>query len=577
MKKIFIFISSQRWFLFGLLLSILLLWPFINAPFFYIQDDVQLIRLHQMSTCFSDLQLPCRWVPDLGAGMGYPLFNFYGPLAYYFGASIYFLTNNILLSAKAMYGIAFIGSYIFMYLAARKLWGNVGGFLSGILYIFIPYHALNFYVRGAMGEMWGMLFFPAVIWAVFRLKEKQSVLNTSLLSLTLSLLIISHNLSALLFFPVMLGLLLLQIKFVVAKKRYLICSFSGMLIGLLLAAFYWLPAIAEKELTWIETTTVGYFSYTEHFKGFRKLFFDNSWGYGTSVREIPGGEKDGMSYQVGWVHLLIMFIGLLGVYLNRKKKKYELILFIFVLIVIAFSVFMIHPRSQFIWDLLKPQLKYVQFPWRFLLLTSVSVSLLGGGAILLMEQIGKKYVAFLVTALVLMVVFFNVSFFLPERYLHYTQEEWLSGDLWKIQQRKAILDYLPRSAQEAPAAVTTKEYEILTGDTQVENFKKGSNWFSLNADVSSHTILRIYVYDFPEWKVFIDGKPIAIDNKNNLGLITLLLGEGKHTIYGQLFNTPVRALGNFLSLLGGFILIWMFLIGIKRAIKWVLYYVKGMK
>ena len=75
----------------------------------------------------------------------------------------------------------------------------------------------------------------------------------------------------------------------------------------------------------------------------------------------------------------------------------------------------------------------------------------------------------------------------------------------------------------------------------------------------------------------MDGAPIKIDNKNNLGLITLLLGEGQHTIYGKLYNSPVRSLGNSLSLLGAVILLGMFLMGIRSARKWVLYYMRGMK
>ena len=54
-------------FMIGFLLTIGLLWPLIAAPFFTHHDDVQVIRTHQMVKCFYDLQLPCRWVPDLGA------------------------------------------------------------------------------------------------------------------------------------------------------------------------------------------------------------------------------------------------------------------------------------------------------------------------------------------------------------------------------------------------------------------------------------------------------------------------------------------------------------------------------
>ena len=63
MKKIFL---SHIYFLIGLLLSLSLLWPLFAAPYFVHHDDVQVIRLYEMNKCFTDHQLPCRWVPDLG-------------------------------------------------------------------------------------------------------------------------------------------------------------------------------------------------------------------------------------------------------------------------------------------------------------------------------------------------------------------------------------------------------------------------------------------------------------------------------------------------------------------------------
>lgn len=113
-------------FLLGLVLSISLLWPLFAAPLFAHQDDVQVIRLYEMGKCFKDGQIPCRWVPDLGNLYGYPLFNYYAPLSYYFGSLINLLTGSLLTSVKTMFGISFIGAYIFMYLLASKLWGKKG-------------------------------------------------------------------------------------------------------------------------------------------------------------------------------------------------------------------------------------------------------------------------------------------------------------------------------------------------------------------------------------------------------------------------------------------------------------------
>src|SRR3989344_9320851 len=291
-----IFLNSNRGFLIGLILTLSLLWPLMAAPFFTHHDDVQVIRLYEMDKCFKDGQIPCRWVPDLGGLYGYPLFNYYGPLPYYFGELIYLLTHNLIVSVKVMFAFSFVGAYVFMFFLGRKFWGNWGGALSAIFYSFAPYHALDFYVRGAMGEMWGLMFFPAIFWAFVKLEEKVNVSNLILSSILIAGLILSHNLSTMIFMPlVLIWIILLFLR--KRQKQFLGFSLISLILAVSISAFYFLPMIVEKNLVHVDTTTYGYFSYTEHFKGLRRVILDRSWGWGASIREVPGGERDGLSFQ----------------------------------------------------------------------------------------------------------------------------------------------------------------------------------------------------------------------------------------------------------------------------------------
>ncbi|MBI2329855.1 hypothetical protein HYU94_00490, partial [Candidatus Daviesbacteria bacterium] len=334
---------KKNWpFLLGLLSTISLLWPLVWASYFSHQDDVQIIRLYEMSKCFLDHQIPCRWVPDLGGLYGYPLFNYYAPLPYYFGATIYFLTHSLLVSSKLMFAVSFVGSYIFMYLLANKLWGKLGGSLAAIFYSFAPYHAVDFYVRGAMGEMWALMFFPAIFWTILKLEEKTNIFNLLILGITISALIISHNLSAMIFLPI--ALIWAVFLFFKRKKRLFLWSFAGsVILAMMLSAFYLLPVTFEKNLAHLETTIIGYFSYTEHFKGFRKMLIDRSWGYGASVREVPGGEKDGLPYQIGWAHLLGLFLAGITAKSLWKKNRYISLMVIFFSVITLLAAFMVHP------------------------------------------------------------------------------------------------------------------------------------------------------------------------------------------------------------------------------------------
>ncbi len=562
---------KKSWpFLVGLVLSVSLLWPLFVAPLFAHHDDVQVIRLYEMDKCFKDGQIPCRWVPDLGNLYGYPLFNYYAPLPYYFGELILNLTRSLIISVKVMFAVAFLGSYIFMYLLTKKFWGVLGGSLSAIFYTLIPYHALDFYVRGAMGEMWGLMFFPAVLWSLYRLYEKGNIANTTLCAVFIAGLLTSHNLSSMLFIPIAI-VWVWFLFFQKPVKKFLVFVLISAVLGISLASFYLFPMLLEKNLVHVNTTTYGYFSYTEHFKGFKKLFLDRSWGWGASVREVPGGEKDGLSFQIGWVHLLGWILAVIAACQLWKKQRFLSLAIVLSSTVILFSIFMVHPRSEFIWKSIEP-LKFLQFPWRFLMLISLFISFCVGSALLLVK---RKIVMWL--GLVIAVFVFNFSYFRPEKFLFITDKDLLQGSNWDRQIKRSIFDYLPIYAKEPPAELASARYEIITGDSKIFDFNEGTNWFNFKTETSSHTIIRLSQYYFPEWKIYLDGKEAQVEYTNNsLGLMTLILGKGNHKITARLYDTPVRSASNIITAVGFIVTIILFLTSIERVRHWIAYYKKRM-
>lgn len=569
MKLISKFILPNKEFFIGFILTLSLLWPLFAAPYFSHHDDVQVIRLFEMDKCFKDHQIPCRWVPDLGGLYGYPIFNYYAPLPYYFGEFIYFFIQNFILTAKVMFAVSFVGSYIFMYLLAKKFWGKIGGSVSASFYAFAPYHALDFYIRGAMGEMWGMMFFPAVFWAMVKLEEKVNITHLLVLGIFLAGLITSHNLSAMIFLPFsLLWIILLFLK--KRNKKFIGYFFLSLFLAICLSAFYFFPMLFEKDLVHVETTTYGYFSYTEHFKGLRKLL-GRSWEYGSSIREVPGGEKDKLSYQIGWVHLFGWILTLASLIFFFKRNKFISAIIVFCSFSALISILMIHPRSEFIWKSIA-SLKYLQFPWRFLILVVFFVSFLSGGNYWLQnKKLNKKIWLFLM----LLVVVLNFQYFKPEKFIQINDKDYLSGQNWDKIIKRSIFDYLPIFAKEPPAELATVRYEILTGESKVYDFKEGTNWFNFKTETQTHTIIRLSQYYFPNWKIFVDGKEIKIEYKNNsLGLMTIILGKGNHIVEAKLYDTQIRILANYLTFAASFLLLLLFVSQMPGVKKWFLYYRK---
>ncbi len=178
---------------------------FLTSGYFNMHDDLQMMRQLEMEKCFLDLQIPCRWVPDMGYGFGFPLFNYYPPLPYLVGEVFRLISFSFVDTVKIIFLLSFIFSGITMYFLSKEFFGKWGGVLSSIFYIWAPYHSVDIYVRGAMNEAWALIWFPLILWTVYKLlKSNKKDVVRWVISLALSWagLFLSHNLMVLIFTPI---------------------------------------------------------------------------------------------------------------------------------------------------------------------------------------------------------------------------------------------------------------------------------------------------------------------------------------------------------------------------------------
>ena len=85
-----------------------------------------------------------------GVGYGYPVWLILAPLPYY-GAEFFHLLGLDFPSAiKAVEAVGWFASGLGMYLFATRVLGKNGGLVAAVTYLFVPYHIVDLYVRGAM-------------------------------------------------------------------------------------------------------------------------------------------------------------------------------------------------------------------------------------------------------------------------------------------------------------------------------------------------------------------------------------------------------------------------------------------
>lgn len=559
-----------------LLLLVLLILPafviLLRPGYFSMHDDLQSLRQLEMAKCFADGQIPCRWVPDMGYGYGFPLFNFYPSLPYLVGQLYHWLGLSYIDIVKVVGITGFILTAAFMYLLGREFWGRSGGVLSAVLYTYAPYHSVDFYVRGAMDEFWAMAFYPLIFWTTYKLiyQVSQTINLPShnlgegsgvrylknfwfnkwipLVSLSVAGLMLSHNPMLMIFTPVYL----VWIAYWWWHFRSLSSLKPLLLAGLFafgLAAYFTLPVLAEQQYVHVTSLIGGYFNYLQHFVPIARVFFIMNWGYGASNL----GQTEQLSFNLGYLHWVIPTGILILLPFVRRLRRHASLLLLLAVFALG-AVFMLHVRSSFIWNRLLP-LAYLQFPWRFLTLAVFAVSFLSGAVTLILSRrIFLPVLLFLVLAL-------NVSYFHPRQwYPDLTDAQKFSGQSWRILTNAGVFDYLPIWAPQPPADPAGDDVNIKYGTGIFSILQKTSQTQKYQVRIfSPSAVVELQTYYFPGWRVWVDGREQVINPKRDpmLGRIQVDVTSGSHLILAQFTRTPVRLFADLLSAFS-----WLLILGL---------------
>lgn len=540
--------------------------PLLSRGYFPMHDDMQVIRLQQMEKCFLDGQIPCRWSPDLGAGFGQPMFNYYSAFPYYLGIFFRIFGLQFVDIVKLLFLLSLALSGIFMYFLGKEFFGKLGGITAAVFYIYAPYHAVDIYVRGALAESWAITFFPLVFWLVYKLvKEGKPVFFVGAV-LSLFLVFTSHNVMTLIFTPFVI-LWSFFILAITGQKR-----FKEILLFFLwsfcLSAFFLLPAFVEKKFVLIDSLTADYFDFRLHFASKKQLFWSRHWGFGGSL-----GPDSDMSLQIGWLHWLFSCFSLLALAIFFVTKKifskkdevfYSLIFFSGLFLV---SVFFTHRLSLPFWENL-PFLSYAQFPWRFLALVIFSSSFLAGFIpFWLKNKIKGKPNVLVSLFIILSVIVLNYSYFKPQVMYRFATDDWkLSGEELDKQKKSALFDYLPKQVKNAPSQIAPESPWVVSGEADIFEFEKRTNFFRMTIDAKGNQPARVGVpvFDFPNWEIFVDQKKVPHNSENKQGVIEFEVGDGKHTVVGWFRNTWLRDLANAVTLFSFGSLIVYFIVKEER-------------
>lgn len=522
-------------------------------------DSVFLVqRVHQLTQNLREGAFPARWMPDGAYGLGYPFFDFYASLPYYVAAALNLAGFGVLGAIKLTQTLGFVAAALAMYMLVRKMGASLSGALLAVAaYTFAPFHLVNVYVRGdSLSEFYAFALYPVILWAVLKMRERPSVGHVAALAGSYALLVLCHNISAMIFSP-MLGLWLVAEALSQPERgrwRALGMGVAALALGLLLSAWYWAPALREQSLVQLQDQTTGYFHYAGHFRSVDLVQPRPVYDYTLDSQHNP--------FSMGLLQMVLALGGLAALVwaaIRRRKVSAGQVVAAFSLLAYTW---LITPLSRGVWGRV-PLLPYVQFPWRMLSVQALAISILAASLPSLWRD---RLVE--TAGLALLVVFTGMAGLsldrLPLREADITPERLMLYETYSGNIGTTVrYEYLPKEmvprpfvsgvqlngGQKPPPLALEGE---LSAARLLRRTPSREVW---EIEVSSPALLAFHTTFYPGWEATVDGAAQGVEPLAGLGLVGLRLSPGRHRVTLQLERTPVRRFTLWASAAG--LLIWL--------------------
>src|SRR5215470_11905756 len=113
------------------------------------------LHLDQMKSFYKGLaagEVYPRWEEETNRGFGAPTTSYYPPGVYYLTSALYAISGDWMVTLLAAYFLMMVASGVAIYVFVRRFLSRAASIAAMVCYIFLPYHLLDQYQRGALAE-----------------------------------------------------------------------------------------------------------------------------------------------------------------------------------------------------------------------------------------------------------------------------------------------------------------------------------------------------------------------------------------------------------------------------------------
>ncbi|MCB0078204.1 MAG: hypothetical protein KDD73_12390 [Anaerolineales bacterium] len=548
-----------------LLLTVPALWPFLSHGGWWDSHDgvFHLYRLLSLREAWAQGNLYPRSFPDFAFGYGYPVQNFYGPLTYYVALAINALLPPIA-AMRATFALSYPLAALAIWWAARDLWrqddgtpNERAGLLSAVAYSYLPYHMADVQLRGALAESWAFVWWPLILWAIWRARLWPLALSSAAL-------ILSHNLSALLILPVALVVALVALWQQRKRAGRLVGSWLGAaLLALMLSAFYWLPVLLES----------GYVMLSRDVGGRGVLGQLHPWRAWVATIDpyrywAITDPADVAIHPLSWPQLALMAAALAALPALWLRGRRMLLIALWLLL--ALTLFLLTSEATALWERILIPFGMIQFPWRWLGPAALLTALLVGGVAAARWRGWGRWLPNLAVAGLLIWLAWSSMVALPwqPRAVDVARHP---VPMWEEDQANQQVgatwtqEFLPVTVEEQRWLLTRPPEtpnEAERSPLQVQ--RAGSDGATLWADVEAaeSAWFSFPRFAYPSMRMTVDGNAVPVEARSVMGLASAWLEPGSHRV---VLSTMPLSDQPWLTALPALALLW----GLRRHTRWL--------
>ena len=545
-----------------------------------------LIRTFELAENLKAGVFPARWMANAAFGLGYPFFNFYAALPYYLAAALHALGVDLLSAIKLTQTLGMIAAGAAMARLAEDLLPRADArahrwavAVAAAAYAVTPFHLANIYVRGdSLSEFWAFVWYPLILWSIHQLVAAWADPRGAgrrwahLIGLALGLagLVLTHNVSALIFAPfAALYALARQAVQPMSLGQQVgtlaaLAGAAGWALGL--SAWFWLPALGEANQVQLDAQTTGYFYFANHFRAENLVQLTVLFDYSV--------DRDLDAFAIGGPHALATLIGAAIWLWAARRAGQPLYSWLLIVLGCALSAFMITPLSTAIWAH-APLLPLAQFPWRFLSVQACFGALLIGGVGLAGPMVGRITLRMgritlrpnsgAVAVLTMVVLGASGLARLPNARLEIQAGdvsprtiqlyEWYTGNIGTTIRH----EYLPATAlpvpRTGPELLGLRRAAVIAADGVAEEVVRsalrtaspaGQRWEITAQRAVTIALPMLY---WPAWQVWLDGQAWPSWPHPGSGWLALAVPAGSHQVEVRWTGTPLTRLAELASAL----------------------------